>query len=105
MTPAGFVVPVGVLPALDPVHTPVAAAAAQVTAAPGFGQLVSDGLARVNGALLDAQVDMQQLAAGKADNLHQVMLRIEESRLQFQLVMQVRNRVLEAYQEVMRMQV
>lgn len=72
---------------------------------PGFGQLVSEGLEGVNRKLMVSQTDLQQLALGEAPNLHEVMLRLEESRIAFQLAMQVRNRLLEAYQEVMRMQV
>jgi flagellar hook-basal body complex protein FliE len=69
-----------------------------------FGQLVSDGLSSVNEQLRTSQVDLQQLALGEASNLHEVMIRLEQTRINFQLAMQVRNRVLEAYQEVMRMQ-
>jgi flagellar hook-basal body complex protein FliE len=70
-----------------------------------FGQLVSDGLQGVNEKLQASQVDLQQLALGETQNLHEVMIRLEESRISFQLLMQVRNRVLEAYQDVMRMQI
>ncbi|HZY20748.1 MAG TPA: flagellar hook-basal body complex protein FliE [Ramlibacter sp.] len=70
-----------------------------------FGQLVAEGLQRVNEQLKTSQLDLQQLALGDAQNLHEVMVRLEESRIAFQLTLQVRNRVLEAYQEVMRMQV
>lgn len=69
-----------------------------------FGQLVSQGLERVNTQLLGTQTDLQQLALGQAGSVHQVMIRMEEARLSFELMMQVRNRVLEAYQDVMRMQ-
>lgn len=48
---------------------------------------------------------LTDVATGQAGNLHQVMLRMEETRMQFELLLQVRNKVLEAYQEVMRMQV
>ncbi|MGJ7574305.1 flagellar hook-basal body complex protein FliE [Variovorax sp. RB2P76] len=85
-----------------------ATAAAQGNAADAsgqFGQLVSQGLSDVNQGLLVSQTDLQQLATGDAQNLHQVMIRLEESRLSFQLLMQVRNRALEAYQDVMKMQV
>jgi flagellar hook-basal body complex protein FliE len=54
---------------------------------------------------MTSQVQLQQLAAGAPVNLHQVMIGLEESRMSFQLLMQVRNRLLEGYQEVMRMQV
>ena len=46
-----------------------------------------------------------QLALGQADNLHQIMINGEQTRLQFELMLAVRNKVLEAYQELMRMQV
>jgi flagellar hook-basal body complex protein FliE len=48
---------------------------------------------------------MQRLAAGEVQNLHQIMIRLEESKLSFQLMLQVRNRLLEAYQDVMKMQI
>ena len=70
-----------------------------------FGQMVSQGLQQVNSQLLTSQTDLQQLALGQAQNLHQIMIRLEESRLSFQLLMQVRNRLLESYQDVMKMQV
>jgi flagellar hook-basal body complex protein FliE len=46
-----------------------------------------------------------ELALGQSDNLHQVMIGAERTKLEFELVMSMRNRVLEAYQEIMRMQV
>jgi flagellar hook-basal body complex protein FliE len=48
---------------------------------------------------------IQQLALGGTDNLHQVMITLERTRLAFELALQVRNKALEAYQELMRMQV
>lgn len=68
-----------------------------------FGQLVSDGIAQVNSQLIGSQVDLQKLATGDAQNLHQIMINLEESRLSFQLMMQVRSRLLEAYQDIMKM--
>lgn len=71
----------------------------------GFGEIFSQGLAQVNETLLTSQTDLQRLATGDVENLHQVMIKLEESRLSFQLMMQVRNRLLEAYQDVMKMQI
>ena len=82
--------------------TPAAAAQAPSTT---FGQLVSQGLQQVNQQLMTGQTDLQQLAVGDVQNLHQIMIRMEESRLSFALMMQVRNRLLEAYQDVLKMQV
>jgi flagellar hook-basal body complex protein FliE len=68
-----------------------------------FGKLVTDGIAQVNSRLVDSQTDLQKLAMGDAQNLHQIMMNLEESRLSFQLMMQVRSRLLEAYQDIMKM--
>lgn len=79
-----------------------------VTGSPGtggFSNLVTEGIGQVNEQLMTGQVQLQQLASGAPVNLHQVMIGLEESRMSFQLLMQVRNRLLEGYQEVMRMQV
>jgi flagellar hook-basal body complex protein FliE len=76
-----------------------------VSAPGGFGELFNQGLAQVNASLMASQIDMQRLAAGDVQNLHQVMIRLEESKLSFQLMLQVRNRLLEAYQDVMKMQI
>jgi flagellar hook-basal body complex protein FliE len=58
-----------------------------------------------NASMAVAEGDLKALATGNAANLHTVMIHLEEARLSFQLLAQVRNRMLEAYQEVMRTQV
>jgi flagellar hook-basal body complex protein FliE len=76
--------------------------------APGstpFGALISSGLQQVNDNLLASEAGMRDLAAGGVENMHRSMIRLEEARLSFQLMVQVRNRLLESYQELMRMQV
>ena len=82
-----------------------AATGAQGNGGPSFGQMVSQGVDEVNQQLLSSQTDLQELAVGNTQNLHQIMIRLEETRLSFQLFMQVRNRLLEAYQDIMKMQV
>jgi flagellar hook-basal body complex protein FliE len=92
---------------------PLAAAASvdpQALAAAGsapvaFTDMVTQGLQQVNTQINASQTALQSLALGDAQNLHQVMIGLEESRLSFQLFMQVRNRMLEAYQDIMKMQV
>lgn len=83
----------------------VAATPAAQRPAPGFGAWFAEELGSVNTTLVGADHEVRQLAAGQAVNLHDVMIHLEEAKLSFQLLAQVRNRVLEAYQEVMRMQV
>jgi flagellar hook-basal body complex protein FliE len=83
-----------------------AAASAPAAAGAGdFGAWLARSLARVNQDLGQADAGLQRLAAGDAQNLHQVMIALEEARLGLQLAVQVRNRLLETYQEVLRMQI
>jgi len=78
---------------------------ATATAGADFSQMVTSGLRTVNQQLLVSQADLQSLAMGNTENLHQIMIRLEESKMSFQLMMQIRNRMLEAYQDVMKMSV
>jgi len=98
-----------VLEAVTPVLASLAADTSLVsrieTPADGFGNWFTDMVADVNNKLIGADEKIRKLAAGEAQSLHEVMIHLEEARLSFQLLVQVRNRALEAYQEVMRMQV
>ena len=93
------------LGAHDEVAPPAALRAPHPASGPSFLQRVSEGLQEVNQQLLTSQVELQRLAVGDAENLHEIMIRLEESRISLQLMLQARNRVLEAYQDVMRMQI
>ncbi len=107
MSEPGMIDPVMALPSLAPMQVVdgTAQRGSVASAAEGFGNMVAQGLERVNNDLLASQAGLQQLAAGKTDNLHQVMIKLEESRLSFTMMLQVRNRLLESYQELMRTQV
>jgi len=62
-------------------------------------------LSEVDALQKDADIAARQLVTGEAPNVHQVMLAVEKASLTLSLVVEVRNKVLEAYREVMRMQV
>ena len=72
---------------------------------PGFSDLLKNAVESVNtmqhaaGRLEDA------VAKGENVNIHQAVIAGEKAGLSFRLLMQVRNKMVEAYQEVMRMQV
>ncbi len=70
-----------------------------------FGRVIGDMVSKVNGAQLDADRAIQTLATGESKGLHEVMIAMEKSSISFQFLAQVRNKALEAYQEIMRMQV
>jgi flagellar hook-basal body complex protein FliE len=74
-------------------------------AAPGFTEVFAAQLQRVDGDMHSAELALQKLAAGESIELHDVMIALETARIGVQTVIQVRNRLVEAYQDVMRMQV
>lgn len=85
--------------------TPTTAAMDAGRVAPGFGQWFAGEVQALNQQMLTADRGIQQVAVGGAVNVHDVMIQLEQARLAFQLAIQVRSKVLEAYQDVMRMQV
>jgi len=103
----GYLAPLAATPGVDAAAVAGTGVAGNATApsGPGFGELLARGLDQVNRDLVSSQTDVQSLALGDAQNLHHVMMRLEEAKLAFQLAVQVRSRLLEAYQEIMRMQV
>lgn len=80
-------------------------AAPQATGVDGVFDRLVDSLAQIDAGMKSNARATTELALGQSENLHQVMIGAERTRLQFELAMSMRNRVLEAYQEIMRMQV
>jgi len=69
-----------------------------------FGDILKDTLQDVNRLQIEADVASTQLALGQVDDLHQVTIATEKAYLALQLTTVVRNKVVEAYQEISRMQ-
>lgn len=70
-----------------------------------FGDLLGNYLEEVNQANIQADKAAEELTAGRTKDIHGTMLNIEKADLSFRLLTQVRNKMLEAYKEIMRMQV
>lgn len=70
-----------------------------------FSTWLTGEIEQVNRQILEADTQVRKLAVGEAVNLHQVMMALEKAKLSFELVTQVRNKLLDAYQDVMRMQI
>jgi flagellar hook-basal body complex protein FliE len=71
----------------------------------GFSRALNDLLGGASAQDAQASQALEQLAQGKTDNLHTVALAAARADLSFRLVLEIRNRLQAAYQEVMRMQV
>lgn len=72
---------------------------------PAFSDVLNGLLNQVNTAQQKSDQLVQQLALGEPVDVHQVMLSLSEASDAMQLLMTVRSKVLDAYQEVMRTQV
>jgi flagellar hook-basal body complex protein FliE len=70
-----------------------------------FAQWMDTQLGEVNSQIQSSQAGLVQLATGEGGNLHHVMLELEKAKTAFQLTVQVRNKILEGYQDIMRMQI
>ena len=69
-----------------------------------FDTLVS-GIQELNQKLVASTDAVHAMALGQVDNMHQAMMAGEQTRLAFDLMLQVRGKILDAYQELLRMQV
>lgn len=71
----------------------------------GFGEMLTQAISETNQLQLNADQAVTDLSTGRSDNLHEVMLAMEEADISMRMLVQMRNKVVEAYQEIIRMQV
>ena len=83
---------------------PQAIAVPQSAPATDFGQMLSEGISKVDSGLQVADQQLRAMAAGKDVAVHDVMISMEQARMNLMFMVEVRNRAVEAYQELMRMQ-
>ncbi len=70
-----------------------------------FGDTISDFLKAVNDSQNQSSQKVSDIIEGKSENLHEAMVMLEESKLSFQLMLEIRNKLLDSYKEIERMQV
>lgn len=70
-----------------------------------FADILKDSFEKVNEYQVQADTAIKELVAGRNKNIHETLLTIERADTSLKLMMQVRNKILDAYKEVMRMQV
>jgi len=94
------------VPELQPLPWAGAAVQPGSTAAPApFGEVLSRMVGEINDRQVAAADKVQGLLGGREVSLHETMIALEEASVSFQLMVEVRNKLLESYQELMRMQV
>jgi flagellar hook-basal body complex protein FliE len=70
-----------------------------------FSELLASSITEVNGLQKEANTAIQNLVTGKSKNLHETMLAVEKAEIAFKTMNQIRSKVIDAYKEVMRMQI
>jgi flagellar hook-basal body complex protein FliE len=73
--------------------------------APDFGDVLKDAISTVNEVQRQSDLEIQKLMTGESQDLHATLIAVQKADLSFQMMMQVRNKIIQAYQEIMRMQV
>lgn len=110
MSPIGSVNPLhaspltraeGLMPKIDAGTT----TARQVAPTESFGQLLDGVVSNVEAKHDQAQELTRRVLLGENDQLHQSMIAMQEASVAFSMMVEVRNKLVESYQELMRMQV
>ena len=70
-----------------------------------FGETLQRAITDVNSLQTEAGKAVESMVAGKAVDLHEVMIAVEKAKTSFDLLMEIRNKTIDAYREIMRMQV
>ena len=70
-----------------------------------FSRVIKETIESVNKQQVEADKSAAGLASGQHSNIHEVMIKMEEAEISLRLMVQMRNKVVEAYQEIMRMQI
>ncbi|HHU90014.1 MAG TPA: flagellar hook-basal body complex protein FliE [Clostridiaceae bacterium] len=70
-----------------------------------FKDIMMDALNNVNALEQESAGITEDFISGRTDNIHSVLIAAEKASISLQFIMEVRNKVIEAYQEIMRMQI
>lgn len=70
-----------------------------------FADYVKQSLADVNRQMLTADQAIENLASGKHQDIHKTMIAMQKAEISFELVMQIRNKLMSAYDEIRRMSI
>jgi len=70
----------------------------------GFGEILKDAISTANELQKQSDQEIQKFMAGESQDLHTAVIAMQKADLSFQMMMQVRNKIVQAYQQIMNMQ-
>ena len=71
----------------------------------GFGKALKKAVKDVNELQMSADRSIERLVSGEKQDLHATLIEVKKAELSFQLMMQIRNKLVQAYEEIMKMPV
>ncbi len=86
------------------IHVPGIGDAKKMEDSGSFKNILGGVLDEVNTLQHEADAQIQRLVSGETEDLHEVTSAMDEAETSFQLMMEIRNRLMDAYKELMRMQ-
>src|SRR5262245_31543888 len=89
------------IPAIAPISSPVQSP----SAGGAFQSAFADAVSKVESFQNNADASVQRFLSGEGEELHHVAITAQQAELSFQLFMQVRNKIVTAYQQMMQMQI
>lgn len=93
---------------INPIHNVASAmptdTAIKANTTSGFQEILRDALARVEASRAAADGAVEDFISGDNQDLHSTIMATQKASLEFEYMLQVRNKVVQSYQEIMRMQ-
>ena len=68
-----------------------------------FDNILTESLKEVNSAQNEANSAVESLVAGRTENIHETMIQMQKASISFQMMMEVRNKLVDAYNEIIKM--
>lgn len=93
------------IPPIPEVTQTGSAGGAAASGTSGFLDSLKSAIGKVNDAQMDARQAVDALMTGETQDIHRTMVALQEADVSFQLMMQIRNKLVTAYEEIQRMQV
>ena len=90
---------------ISQISSTTTASAAGTSSSTSFGSVVKDAVQSLDKSQKGAEQEMARAVTGESPDLHRTIIALQTADLSFQFALQVRNKVIGAYEEVMRMQV
>ena len=70
-----------------------------------FGDMLSNAIRSVDDSMKASEQGVQDFVSGQGENIHDVMISMQQAQLSFQMMVEVRNKLVDTYKELSRMQI